>query len=202
MIDFFYPPQPTRIWPNSPLLQSLAATKEWDAEIKYNGWRLLLFKLSKKDLLFYNRHSTIIDIDTKRFEPFFHDLPINSVLDGELIDRRTTDLKNTIVFWDVPFYDGVDLRNKPLKERRPLLDIFTVAPAKFHNEGVQVYKIQQFYSNFLDLYNTIVKHNEPCEEGIVIKKTSSTYRSHPSRGIDVLDWLKIRKIGDHARVDR
>lgn len=199
MISFFFPPQPTRIWPNSPLLASLKFP-EWDAEIKYNGWRVILFKLADR-ILIYNRHSTIIDIDWKPFWPFFSGLPNNSVFDGELLDRRTKDLKNVIVLWDAPYWDGRDLRTKPLMDRRPFLEAFAVAPAKFKTQpSGQVYRTQQFPTDFLKLYLSIDKLPEGVEEGIVLKKRSSIYRSHPSRKVEVLDWLKVKRIGDHARV--
>jgi ATP-dependent DNA ligase len=199
MISFFFPPQPTRIWPNSPLLQSLHAP-DWDAEIKYNGWRVLIFKLVDR-ILIYNRHNTIIDINWKPFWSFFKPLPNNSVFDGELLDRRTKDLKLVLVFWDVPYWDGRDLRSTPLKNRRPFLEAFAVAPAKFktHSTG-QVYRTQQFPSDFLKLYQSIDHGPEGVEEGIVLKKRDSLYRSHPSRKIEVLDWLKVKRIGAHARV--
>jgi ATP-dependent DNA ligase len=199
MISFFYPPQPTRIWPNSPLLQSLGA--DWDAEIKYNGWRVLIFKQADR-ILIYNRHSTIIDIDWKPFWNFFKVLPNNSVFDGELLDRRTKDLKNVIVLWDAPYWDGRDLRTTPLTSRRPFLEAFAVAPATFRTQSSgQVYRTQQFQSEFLKLYNSIDRLPEGVEEGIVLKKRTSPYRSHPNRKVEVLDWLKVKRIGDHARVD-
>lgn len=202
-ISFFYPPQPTRLWPNSPLLLSLAATGDWDAEIKYNGWRVLLFKTQPDKIFIYNRHSTIIDIDWKQFLPLFSTIPINTVFDGELLDRRTKDLKNILVLWDCPFYNGRDLRNTKLAERRHYLEHFGIAPLKFERiKGPQTFRTQQFPSNFATLYHTVVGRNEPAEEGIVIKKISSFYKSHPSRKTETIDWFKIRKIGDHALVTK
>jgi hypothetical protein len=126
MIQYFYPPQPTRIWPNSSLLPSFSNSRDWDAEIKYNGWRLLVFKLEQDKILLYNRHSTIIDIDWQQFIHAFEDVPVGSVFDGELLDRRTKDLKNIIVLWDTCFYNGSDLRLKPLKDRRHFLEQISV----------------------------------------------------------------------------
>jgi ATP-dependent DNA ligase len=199
MISFFYPPQPSRIWPTSPLLTSLKHP-DWDAEIKYNGWRVLVFKLPDKVALF-NRHGTIIDIDWKPFWKLFSSVPNNTVFDGELLDRRTKDLKNVIVLWDVAFFNGRDLRAMPLQDRRPFLETFPVAPTTFRTQPTgQVFRTQQFPLKFRELYDSIVAHNDDVEEGIVLKKRSSIYRTHPSRKIEVLDWLKVKKIGDHARV--
>jgi ATP-dependent DNA ligase len=200
MIPFFYPPQPTRIWPTSALMSTLSSDPSWDAEIKYNGWRTLIFKHSNSISIF-NRHSTIIDINIDVFLPLFRSIPNETIFDGELLDRRTKDLKNVIVLWDTPFYKGKDLRALSLKLRRQHLDSFQLAPSHFRTETVgQVYRVQQYTTDFLQLYNTVVARNDAVEEGIVLKKWSSLYRSHPSRGIDILDWLKVKKIGDHARV--
>lgn len=200
-ISFFYPPQPSRIWPESDLFHQIAKNSLWDGEIKYNGWRILLFKF--ETIHIYNRHGTIIAIDHKQFEPLFRDIPFGTVLDGELVDKRTKELKNIMVFFDAPFYDGESLQSKPLRERRHYLEAFGTAPLQLVNKPqAQVFKIQQFKKNLVDLYYEIEKRQNDLEEGLVLKKLNSLYRSHPSRGIDILDWLKVKKIGDHACVTR
>jgi len=198
MIDYFYPPQPKRLWPDSPYLSKLCKNPLWDAEIKYNGWRLLIFV--DNIIKLYNRHGTIIDINAKVFHGFFKKIPSDTIFDAELINFRTKDIKNTIVIFDTVYYHGQDLKRKPLSERRKYLDHFMTAPSSLYSEQPQVFKIQQFSTNFIDLYNTIINRNDPIEEGIVIKQKTSIYRSHVSRGIEINDWLKIRKIGDHAKV--
>jgi len=205
-IRFFHPPQPTRIWPTSDLLISLAADKKWDAEIKYNGWRLLIFKQPDNSLQFYNRHNSIISVDMSSFIPVLESIPPGTVFDAELLERRTKDLKGIVVIWDIPFFKGIDWRQKKLKERRlPLFDLFDVAPAKFESSPTgfaQIYHTQQFSNNFKSLYEKIDKRDDPIEEGLILKNVESIYKSHPSRAVDILDWLKCKKIGDHAKVKR
>lgn len=200
-ISYFYPPQPTRIWPNTPIFSSLAKNKQWDGEIKYNGWRILVFKY--ETITIYNRHGTIIAIDPKPFELLFADIPFGTVFDGELVDRRTKDLKNIMVFWDCPFYKGKNLQTKPLRERRQLLEHFSTAPGQLVNKSVaQVYKIQQFKTNLVQLYKDIELRQNDLEEGLVLKNINSLYKSHPSRGTDVIDWIKVKKISESSRVNR
>jgi len=173
----------------------------WDAEIKYNGWRILLFKLENK-LFIYNRHSTIIDIDHKLFMPHFVDVPNDTVFDGELVHFRTTDVKNIMVFWDTPFYAGENLCNQPLTNRRSYLTRFSIAPETFQTkETAQIFRTQQF-ANGDKLYFDVIKRNNPYEEGIVFKEKLSTYKSHIKRGIEVLTWLKARKVGDSSMVNK
>ena len=199
MLQFFYPPQPSRIWPESNIFKRLSRSSQWDAEIKYNGWRILLFKLKNK-LLIYNRHNSIIDIDHKIFMPHFVDVPNDTIFDGELVHFRTTDLKNIMVFWDTPFYNGSDLRKQPLSNRRSYLSHFATAPETLQlKNAAQIFKVQQF-SNGAELYDSIIKRNNKLEEGIIYKQILSIYESHIKRGIDVTTWLKCRKISDSSKV--
>jgi ATP-dependent DNA ligase len=199
MIDYFYPPQPTRIWPNANLFMTLSANSNWDAEIKYNGWRLLIFK--EKSNKFFNRHGTLIDMNTEIFNHHFESVPNYTVFDCELVEFRTKALKNIIVIFDVPFYDGIDLRNKPLKDRRLHFENFLEAPLQLaQKEKSQVYRIRQFQKDLVKLYSVVIDKNDPSEEGIVLKNKLSIYRTHPKKGKEVKDWYKIKKIGDHALV--
>lgn len=200
-ISYFYPPQPSRIWPKTPVFSMLAKNPLWDGEIKYNGWRILIFKY--ETISIYNRHGTIIDIDPTPFEPLFKHVPSGTIFDGELVDKRTKTLKNIMILFDCPFYKNINTQSKPLHERRHYLDKFATAPDLLVNKPyAQVFKIKQFNTNLIQLYNDIELRQNDLEEGLVLKNINSTYRSHPSRGIDIVDWLKIKKIGDHARVNR
>jgi ATP-dependent DNA ligase len=196
MIEYFYPPQPKRIWPSSSFFHSLSKNPLWDAEIKYNGWRLLIFT---SNLKFYNRHGTIIDIKSDIFSPFFKKFP-DTVFDAELLNFRTKDIKNNIIIFDCPFYKNKDLRSLPLSERRKRLESFEIAPNILTPDTANVFRIQQFSSDFTQLYNTIIKRNDPIEEGIVIKRKSSHYTSHVGRGIEIGDWIKVKKIDDSNKI--
>lgn len=200
MIDFFFPPKPIRIWPDADLFKSIDQNPNWIGEIKYNGWRLLLFKIDGY-LLIKNNHGSIIDIDPKPFIPHFDGIPDNTVFDGELVDKRTKDLKNIMVFWDTCFYNGKDLRNLPLKTRRQYLDHFATAPLKLVQSEAQVYKVAQFKSGTLiRLYHQVEARNNSLEEGIVLKNTLAKYTSHPKRCIDIIDWIKIKKPGEDTKI--
>lgn len=202
MINFFYPPQPKRIWPNSPYILRLNDTNEWDAEIKYNGWRLLIF-INNGKLNFYNRKGTIIEIHTDGFQDYFKNISNNTVFDAELLNFRTSDLKNKIVIFDVPFYNNKNLQNLTLLERRKYLNNFKIAPSLFYMpETPEVFKVQQFTENFNNLYNDIEKRNNEIEEGLVLKKKNSIYYSSIKSGKDINDWLKVKKIDKSNEVKK
>jgi ATP-dependent DNA ligase len=201
VIDFFFPPKPTRIWPDADLFKSLDQNPNWIGEIKYNGWRLLLFKTAGT-ILIKNNHGSIIDINPTQFMPLFDGVPDNTIFDGELVDKRTKDLKNIMVFWDCCFYKGKDLRGLPLKTRRQYLDHFATTPEKIVQKSkAQVYKVNQFRSgNLIHLYHQVEARANALEEGIVLKNTLSKYTSHPKRCLDIIDWIKVKKPGEDTKV--
>ena len=197
-VDYFYPPQPTRLWPQSSLFKKLNDNPLWDAELKYNGWRCLIFKENNK-IYIYNRHGTIININSKLFLSHFINIPNYTIFDSELLNFRTKDLKNTIVIFDCPFYDNTDLRRKTLKIRRQYLDAFKMVPKTLRQyKKSKIYRIQQFATGFERLYKFTL--DSQIVEGVVIKHIDSLYPTHPSKGKETIDWLKIKKIGDHAKV--
>lgn len=200
-IQYFYPPQPFRIWPNANLLTILNQDPNWIGEIKYNGWRLLIF--IEDDIRFFNRHHKEIQIDQSIFRQHFEHVPRGTVFDGELVHFRSTDVKNTIVIWDTPIYNGQDLRRTPLIKRKQYLDHFRVAPRTIkRNQKVNIYRSQTFPTgSFKQLYRKTVDKNDVLEEGIVLKNINSFYDFSLTRGVETKHWIKIRAIGDHAKVE-
>jgi len=206
-MQFFYPPQPTRLWPNAPLLQRLNNDPNWIGEVKMNGWRLEIHK-EKDKLLFYNRHGTIIDINSDIFLPKFTKVPNDSILDGELVHFRTKDTKNKIVLWDAMFWNGRDIRKSPLYERRSFLECFESDDSLsvgnddslLQSIPATVTQIKSQKTNLIKFYETVIKRNDPLEEGIVIKNINSQYESSLKRTFDTAQWFKIKKIDCSALV--
>ena len=175
-----------RIWSESDFFRQLDRNPNWNAEIKYNGWRLMIF--IDNDIRMFNRHSTEIDINKNIFRQHFEDVPHGTVLDAELVHFRTTDVKNVIIIWDAPFY-GVDLRKTPLIERRKYLEHFSIAPRTIkRGQKVQVYRTQQFKAGkFKELYQKTVDKNDPLEKDIILKMKNSFYDFKERRRIKILD---------------
>lgn len=199
-IQFFYPPQPFRIWPNSNLLLKLDQDPDWIGEIKYNGWRLLIF--IEKNIRFFNRHKTEIQIDPSIYRQHFDGVPYGTIFDGELVHFRSTDIKNKVVIWDAPFYNGQDLRKMTLRQRKEYLDHFSVAPRTIKQDSlVKVYRSQVFPSgSFQKLYHKTVDKKNNLEEGVVLKKLTSIYDFSLVRSVETKHWIKIKAIGNHAMV--
>lgn len=201
MIPFFYPPQPTRLWPNAPFLATLYSSDKWDAEIKYNGWRVLVFL--DNSLMLYNRQGTIINMDATIFDLCFKGFPNHTVFDGELVHFRTKDTKNTIIIWDCMFWAGKDLRKQPLKERRKYFENMCSAPMSLtlSDNVPRVYKVNVVTGkDKRNFYKTVVKKNDDLEEGIVLKNIDSVYDYSLRTGKDTVNWYKIKKLGDSTLV--
>lgn len=201
MIPYFFPPKPIRLWPDSPLIPRFQNRGNYDAEIKHNGWRLLIFKTGGK-LSFYNRYDAQIDINVDPFLDFFHSYPMDTVFDGELLNFRTKELKNTLVLWDCVFFKTKDLRSEKLSKRRQFLADFPNAPNNFTaSTKAQVFKLKQ-YKKFLDLYYEIENKHDPIHEGIVIKDINSPYTTSLKRCPDITDWYKVKKVDDSNKVTK
>lgn len=199
MIPFFYPPQPTRLWPNAPFLAQLYSSDKWDAEIKYNGWRILVF--IDNGLRLFNRHGTIIDIDAKVFLDCFKGLPNHTVFDGELVHFRTKDTKNTIILWDCMFWKGTDLRKQPLRERRKYLENMCSAPMRLTLDDMpKVYRVDIRTHRKNKFYKEVINKNDPLEEGIILKNIDSSYDYSLKKGKDIVDWYKIKKMDDSTQI--
>jgi len=196
-MNFFYPPQPTRLWPNAPILKQFDANPDYDSEIKYNGWRLEIH-IDPKCPIFYNRYGTIINIDSKIFD--FKNVPPLTVFDGELVHFRTKDVKNIVVLWDCMFWAGKDLRDLPLIQRRPFLEGFQIAPNSLSKEDEgKVFRTTQMKLS-VKFYDMIMKKNDPLEEGIVVKNNQSKYDWSVKGSFDTANWFKVKKMGDHSLV--
>lgn len=202
-MNFFYPPQPMRIWPNAPLFGRLSSSPDWVGEIKYNDWRIQIHHSEK--FLIYNRHNTIINIDHKIFLPYFKDIPKDSIFDGGLLNFRTSDIKNVIVIWDAMFFGGKDLRKMPLQQRRKYLEDFKEIPdiSKLKSlKNGQVFRNKQYKTKLKELYNRIVERDDPMEEGIVLKDLKSGFEYSLKGSFDTSKWIKIKKKGDHTFVEK
>jgi len=170
-------------------------SEEWQYEIKFDGYRLLARVDAKKIRLF-----------TRNGNDWSHKLPAlvaaiekmnlpPAWLDGEIVvlnDRGIPDFQalqgafdrtrtENIIFYvfDLPFYNGFDLRAASLSERRRLLETIIgksdAAMIRFSNA---------FDSSQRDLLNSACRLGL---EGVIGKKKASLYVSRRST-----DWIKLK----------
>lgn len=185
---------PTVIHPAlATLVDSPPSGKNWLHEIKFDGYRLLCFKKNGKTKLI-TRNNLDWTSKFKNIATEINKLPIdNFVLDGEVVvldEKQHSNfqlLQNSIkqgskdfiyYVFDILYLDKNNLQNLSLIERKKILNqIITseIGTLRYSNhiigDGKEIY-------------------HKSCElglEGIVSKKTDSTYQQRRSK-----DWLKIK----------
>lgn len=171
---------------------------EWCVEWKWDGIRAQLVKRNGEVYLWSRGEDLIND----SFPEVLHQasfLPDGTVIDGELLPYKKgkvlsfhelqtrlgrkkvskKDLENTpitIMAYDLLEWGGEDLRQRPLSERRALLEEVGVFP---RSELIEVDGIDEAKSLRLESRDRGV-------EGFMLKRWSSTYQSGRRRG----DWWK------------
>ena len=168
--------------------------EDWLFEIKYDGFRALAFIETKRVQLYsrtqhsWNLHFPLIVDELKK-------ISVDVILDGEivvldekgrscfqLIQNYQRNQGNLCYFvFDLLFFDGQDLRNQPLIERKTilqkLLNDMTLSHVRFSDHLLCKGK---------DFFTEALKNQL---EGIIGKKLISTYQSKRSS-----EWVKIKGV--------
>ncbi|RYY39767.1 MAG: DNA ligase D [Chitinophagaceae bacterium] len=167
---------------------------DWQFEIKWDGYRALAYVepgkvglRSRNNLSFNEAYAPIVDA--------LRGWNVPAVLDGEIVVldeegradfsglqqwKRTKQGHLYFYVFDILWLDGVDLRNKPLCERRGLLkQILPEGTLLRYSEA-----IEEFGKDFFEM----VKKNGL--EGMIAKDRNSTYGD----GKRTNSWLKIKAI--------
>jgi len=180
-----------------PQLATLVTTApegdDWIHEVKYDGYRILAYIEEHEVKLLTRNGKDITDklpnirlklekLKTAKtvFDGELVAIDQNSFSFGHLVDCLSTGQTDNLVYFifDLPFYNGRDLRELPLLERKVFLKkIMSKKSGSIRNvdfvtgNGTQVY-------------------NEMCAlkmEGIISKRTDSSYESKRTK-----TWLKLK----------
>lgn len=181
-----------------PMLAQIAdqpfSNKDWLFEIKWDGYRALaMIKQGKVELLSRNQESF-----NKKFAPIVIALKNNIshdvILDGEivaldshgrsqfqLLQNYPRESKSELVYYvfDLLYFDGEDLRDRPLIERKEKLELL-LAPLK----KTPIRYSDHIKGQGLKFFSEAVKLEL---EGIMAKRALSAYYMGRSK-----DWLKIK----------
>jgi bifunctional non-homologous end joining protein LigD len=183
-----------------PQLATLAAgvpsTGEWLYEIKFDGYRIMArIDKSKVALITRGGHDWVAKLPRLRDELAALGLA-SSYLDGEIVvlgengapdfnalqnafDRRKVAQDVVFFVFDVPFFEGHDLREVPLRERRRLLGQYLETKASEH---------VRFSADFPADPASILR--SACQmnlEGVIAKRADAPYVSRRSE-----TWLKLK----------
>ena len=185
-------------------IHELGEPHEWQAEWKWDGIRGQIIKRNN-NLFVWSRGEELMTDKFPEFHSLIHQLPDGIVLDGEImpfsdnkalpfallqtrIGRKNITKKHlqeapvAFIAYDILEYKVSDIRDRPLEERRVLLEeiVRTVSLPVLHASPVID------LSNWDDLAQTRSKARDINSEGIMLKRKNSAYGVGRKRG----DWWK------------
>ena len=184
---------------------NLGEPSEWQAEWKWDGIRGQIIKRND-ELFIWSRGEELITHQFPELEQLSKVLPNGCVIDGEILavenkqvlsfnslqkrlNRKTVSKKQQeetpigFYCYDLLEYDQEDCRNKPMIERRQMLE--QLVSELQGNDIIYLSKVIE-YSSWEELAvirNESRAHNS---EGLMLKKLSSVYNTGRKRG----DWWK------------
>ena len=166
--------------------------KEYQAELKYDGTRCLIV-ISKGRIIRGESRRGEEKISKYGFDNFSDD-KIDVILDGEIcvlngfktnltdVQKRQNWTKASYVVFDILFLGGQDLKNKPLSERRKILEQFfaTYSPRRF--------KLSPIFE-FSELWRVVEAHEL---EGVILKPKNSLYSGGRKYWLKCKFWKEVR----------
>lgn len=180
----------------SPMLATLVNQPfdkpDWQYEVKWDGYRAIAFVKNEKVELSSRNSKSFND----KFYPLFNELKtwkINVILDGEVVSlnekgladfsslqgwRSEADGQLVYYVFDILWYEGKDLMQLPLHQRREILK--SILPV---SENIKL--SENFDTNGIEFFNLA---QEMSLEGIMAKREDSFYFP----GNRSKDWLKIK----------
>lgn len=185
-------------------VEELGQPMEWQAEHKWDGIRGQLI-VREGELFVWSRGEELVTDKFPEYAPLAERLPDGTVIDGEILPYRDghpllfNDLQTRIgrknvtkkvlekapvvlMAYDLLEWQGEDIRERPLSERRQLLEQLVSSadhPVLILSETVD-------YPDWESLGQERERSREIGSEGIMLKSKNSPYRSGRKRG----DWWK------------
>jgi len=183
-MKYLYPCQPGgRLNIDSEQFAKFDNDERWVAETKRNGWRCLACKDGSKLILYTRRNTMIMDKLPRLREALRTQLPDGTIIDGELMEKRTKNVKELFYAFDILFHMGRPVYNLPWKERRKLLEeTITEIPDLIELSVPTIIEKRKLYEDSIK-----------TDEGIVLKLIDSKYPVGNTKGIDNPFWIKVKK---------
>jgi len=181
------------------LVDAPPAHGTWDYELKFDGYRILA-RIDGERIRLFTRNGRDWTTKLPRQARALHALGLREAwLDGEAVvmgehgvpdfqalqNAFETDHAEHIVYYlfDLPFCNGMDLRNVPLRERRALLQrVVQAAPGKLDHDAVQF--SATFDAPPEDLLASACRMSL---EGVIGKRANAPYRAGRSP-----TWIKLK----------
>lgn len=186
-------------------VSDLGDPAEWQAEYKWDGIRGQLI-VRKDELFVWSRGEELITDKFPEYGPLAKILPNGTVIDGEImpfkdgqplpfqllqtrIGRKNIAKKHlestpvVLMAYDLLEWQGKDIRQQPLEERRKLLHELV---EKYPVNGTLLLSEEVEFSNWEELAALRERAREQSSEGIMLKHKGSPYKTGRKRG----DWWK------------
>ena len=184
--------------------EELGEVEEWQVEYKWDGIRGQFIKRNN-EVFIWSRGEELVNAQFPELVAAFEKMEGNFVLDGEILavadnevlnfnelqkrlNRKTISAKmmkeipiNTFVY-DILEYESEDLREKPLVERRLLLEKL-IESSELENIKISEVIIAKSWEELADVRE---KSRENNSEGLMLKQKNSHYHSGRKKG----DWWK------------
>ena len=184
--------------------EELGEVEEWQVEYKWDGIRGQFIKRNN-EVFIWSRGEELVNAQFPELVAAFEKMEGNFVLDGEILavadnevlnfnelqkrlNRKTISAKmmkeipiNTFVY-DILEYESEDLREKPLVERRLLLEKL-IENSELENIKISEVIIAKSWEELADVRE---KSRENNSEGLMLKQKNSHYHSGRKKG----DWWK------------
>ena len=185
-------------------IHELGNPEDWQAEYKWDGIRGQLIKRNK-EIFLWSRGEELVTPQFPELVSALENMEGDFVLDGEILavvdnqvlnfnelqkrlNRKTITAKmlkeipvKSFVY-DILEFNGEDLREKPLSERRAILEkLINENP----HENIKLSEIIQ-YKNWEELTEIRSNSRENNSEGLMLKQKNSHYHSGRKKG----DWWK------------
>ncbi|SEW31265.1 ATP-dependent DNA ligase [Chitinophaga arvensicola] len=186
------------------LPETLGSEKDWQAEWKWDGIRGQIIK-REGQLFVWSRGEELITDKFPEFTSLNTALPDGAVLDGEIltftnglplpfqtlqtrIGRKNVTRKQLqeapVIFlaYDLLEWEGADIREKPLAERRALLESLV------QSTGLPVLQLSPeiMFDSWEQLTGLRLQSRDKGSEGLMLKKRNAAYQVGRKRG----DWWK------------
>lgn len=185
--------------------KELGAPSDWQAEYKWDGIRGQLI-VRKDELFVWSRGEELITDKFPEYAPLAEILPNGTVIDGEIlpfkegrplgfqllqtrIGRKNITKKHlreapvVLMAYDLLEWEGEDIRQKPLKKRRSLLEKLV---AEINTNDILHLSPVIEYGEWLTLAVLRNSARERQSEGIMLKQLHSPYLAGRKKG----DWWK------------
>lgn len=183
-------------------LKNLGSTDEWYAEWKWDGIRSQIIHRNSS-IYIWSRGEELLTEKLPELHPFIKSLPQGVVLDGEIvcynnnkplpfnllqtrIGRKTltrkilADAPVAFIAYDLLEYEGKDIRNTSMENRRALLKGIIK-----ENEFVKLSPLVEF-KNWEELTKLKTDSRNQSAEGFMLKRKTSSYFTGRKKG----DWWK------------